>query len=87
MKKTIFNPGCYFKLESYDEASRSLTVRLMSLRPDPLKGKEQAMYLNRQWLERLQKKYDGQWLALLLSDPASASQYINLKMEAINKEK
>jgi hypothetical protein len=38
-------------------------------------------------MSKLQSKYDGQWLALLFSDPASADSYINLKIEAIGKEK
>lgn len=88
-KKALFNPGCYFKMESYDEASRVLTLRLMHFAPYLQKGreKEQGIYLNKQWLNQLQKKYDGQWLALLFSDPAAAGTFINLKIEAISKEK
>lgn len=66
----MFNPGCYFRLEGYDEASRVLTVRLMELVPELKREKERGIYLNKQWMSSLQSKYDGQWLALLFFDPA-----------------
>jgi hypothetical protein len=88
--QVLFNLGNYFRVKSFSKEEKVLNISLIHFEEGvkaDLNNREHWLYLNQSWLSQQQEKYEGQHLALLISNEWAAGEYIKEKISTQRKEK